>query len=131
MFGKAFAIWFLLLMLAVLNGSAREFLINPWIGQQPGHIVSTIILCLVIFIVVGLTISWIGPRTSHDALRIGLLWLILTIAFEFLAGHYLFGNPWQTLVADYDVFDGRIWFLVLLANFLSPVIAFRFRRLAG
>jgi hypothetical protein len=46
MFGKAFAIWLLLLMLAVLNGSAREFLINPWIGQQPGHIVSTIILCL-------------------------------------------------------------------------------------
>ena len=131
MFGRAFAIWLLLLVLAVLNGGVREFLINPWIGQQAGHIASTIILCTVIFWVAYLAISWIGPRTGNDALLIGLFWFTSTMAFEFLAGHYLFGHPWQTLLADYNVFEGRIWFLVLLANLLSPVLAFKFRGLGG
>lgn len=48
----------------------------------------------------------------------------MTIAFEFLAGHYVFGHPRQTLIADYDVFQGRIWILVLLANLLAPLWAF-------
>lgn len=131
MFGRAFAIWLLLLVLAVLNGSAREFVINAWIGQHASHVVSTIILCIVIVIVASLAISWIGPRTVNDALLIGLLWLMLTMAFEFLAGHYLFGHPWQTLLADYNMFEGRIWPFVLLANLLSPVIAFQVHRLGN
>lgn len=128
-FERGFAIWLLLLVLAVLNGGAREFLLNPWIGQQAGHIASTIMLCLLIFIVAALAIRWIGPGADSDALQIGLFWLVLTIAFEFLTGHYLFGHPWPTLLADYNIFAGRIWLLVLLANLLSPVIAFRLRGL--
>ena len=124
MFGRAFAIWLLLLVLAVLNGSAREFLINAWIGQHASHVVSTIILCIVIVIVASLAISWIGPRTVNDALLIGLLWLTLTIAFEFLAGHYLFGHTWERLLADYSLFRGRIWVFVLAANLLAPLWAF-------
>lgn len=123
MFNRAFAIWLVLLVLAVLNGGAREVLINPRIGEQAGHVVSTIVLCVVIFIVASLALSWIGPRTAKDALWIGLLWVVLTVGFEFLAGHYLFGNSWRTLLADYNLMEGRIWPLVLLAELFSPVIA--------
>ena len=48
----------------------------------------------------------------------------LTVAFEFLAGHYVFGNSWERLIADYDVFRGRIWILVLLMNLLAPLWVF-------
>ena len=44
----------------------------------------------------------------------GIMWVALTVAFEFLAGHYVFGNSWKRLTADYNVFRGRIWILVLL-----------------
>jgi len=40
----------------------------------------------------------------------------LTVAFEFLAGHYVFGTPWHQLVADYNIFRGRIWVLVLITS---------------
>ena len=47
-----------------------------------------------------------------------------TGGFEFLAGHYVFGNSWERLIADYNVFRGRIWILVLAANIFAPLSAF-------
>ncbi|HSJ75067.1 MAG TPA: hypothetical protein VK899_02610, partial [Gemmatimonadales bacterium] len=61
-----------------------------------------------------------GPRTTAEAWAIGLLWVGLTLCFEFLAGHYLFKKPWTVLLEDYDVSRGRIWILVLATTLLSP-----------
>ena len=124
MFTRALAIWLLLLILAVLNGAIREGLITPRLGEQGGHIVSTAILCTAIILVAWFSISWLGPKNGREALVIGIVWVALTIAFEFLAGHYAFGNSWERLIADYNVFRGRIWILVLLANFFAPLWAF-------
>lgn len=66
---------------------------------------------------------WIGAPGNGDALRIGALWVAMTVAFEFLAGHYLFGNTWDRLLADYNVLQGRIWALVLITTFLAPRLA--------
>ena len=57
------------------------------------------------------------------------MWLVLTVAFEFLGGHYLFGQSWERLFADYDVRSGRIWLLVLATTAAAPLIAFTTRRL--
>ncbi len=56
----------------------------------------------------------------------GLIWLLLTIFFEFIAGHYIFGNPWDRIVGDYNILKGRIWSLVLLTTFLAPYITNKF-----
>lgn len=68
-----------------------------------------------------LTIPWLGPRAVHQALLIGTVWIILTIAFEFLAGQYLFSNSWTRLLADYNLLRGRVWVLVPLATLLGPL----------
>jgi hypothetical protein len=52
------------------------------------------------------------------------VWVALTVAFEFLAGHYVFGNSWEGLIADYNVFRSRLWILVLLMNLFTPLWAF-------
>jgi hypothetical protein len=125
---RAIAIWVLLLMIAVANGAIREAFLTPRLGEQAGHSASTAILCAVIFVVAWLSISWIGPNNGREALRVGLLWVALTIAFEFLAGHYLFGNTREKLLADYNVVRGRVWVLVLLANLFTPLWAFRWKQ---
>ena len=58
---------------------------------------------------------------------IGAGWVVLTLAFEFLAGHYLFANSWERLLADYNVAQGRIWILVLITTLLAPVVVYRLR----
>jgi hypothetical protein len=122
---RAIAVWLVLLVIAIANGAAREGLISPRVGQAAGHVISTILLCLLIIALTWLTLPWIGPSGTSDALAIGLWWVALTLAFEFLAGHFLFGKPWPELLADYNLLRGRIWPLVPLVTLLAPSIVFR------
>ena len=125
---KSVLVWMVLLTLAVLNGAFRETLLTPRFGAYASHVVSTLMLCILILLVTFASLAWIGPRDSAVAWRIGLTWLALTLAFEFLAGHYLFGSPWPTLLADYDVLHGRVWVLVLLTTAMAPVLMAAWRR---
>ena len=120
---RGLMVWFGLLALAIVNGGLREIAIVPSTGDVVGHAISSITLSVAIVALSWFTIAWIGPRSTGDAWTIGGLWLVLTLGFEFLAGHYLFGNPWNQLWADYDVLRGRIWILVLLVTFVAPVLA--------
>jgi hypothetical protein len=125
---RAVEIWFILLTMAVLNGGVREALITPRFGSGVAHVMSTVLLSAVIVFVAWMSIRWIGAASAADAFVVGLTWLMLTVAFEFLAGHYLFRDPWQTLLADYNLARGRIWVVVLLSTLLAPVWALRQRR---
>jgi hypothetical protein len=124
---RALIVWFVLMILAILNGLVRNSLIEPRIGEQPAHVVSTIILCVLILVVAWITNSWIAPATMKAAFGVGLLWLALTVAFEFLAGHYAFGHTWEKLLADYNLTHGRVWGFVLVTTLFAPAIAERLR----
>jgi len=121
---KAFAIWSAILVLAILNGGLRTILIVPKIGEQAGHVLSTIILCGLILSVSRISISWVGPNSQLENLQIGLFWVLLTVGFEFLAGHYAFKKSWETLLAEYNIAQGRIWILVLITNLLAPPLRY-------
>lgn len=120
---KALAIWVLILACAIANGAIRTSFITPRLGEQAGHIISTLILCVVILAVTAASIRWIKPQILTNAITIGILWLLLTVAFEFLAGHYLFGTSWEKLFTDYNIAKGRIWILVLVTILVSPILA--------
>lgn len=79
---------------------------------------------MLILLAAWLTLDWIGPDSWRDAGRIGVTWIVLTLAFEFLAGHYLFGTSWEKLLADYNVFRGRIWPLVPLTTLAAPLLIY-------
>jgi hypothetical protein len=119
---RALLVWSLLLLLAVLNGALREAVLGPQLGQRAGHVISTLLLSAIVLAVTWVTLPWIGVRTGPAAWGIGALWLVLTLAFEFVAGHYVFGTSWRALVEDYDVRGGRVWPLVLLATLAAPAL---------
>ena len=126
---RAVIIWFVLLILAVLNGGVRDTWLSPRLGDAVGRALSTLLLSALILLTTWLTIGWIRPGAARAALSIGALWLALTLAFEFLVGHYGFRKSWGELFADYDLRRGRIWVLVLLVTFLAPLLAARARGL--
>jgi hypothetical protein len=117
-------IWFGLLIVAVLNGGFREAVLLPRMGRGLAQGVSTLMLSLLIVAAGWVSLQWIGPRTMQDAWTIGVTWVALTLAFEFLGGHFIFGRPWQELLGDYNLFAGRIWVMVLIVTLMTPVIAF-------
>lgn len=123
MVGRALLVWLGIAALAVANGGFREGVLVPRYGDTTARAISTLMLSVVILGVALLSIGWISPNPAADAWRIGALWLAMTIAFEFLAGHYLFGVPWHRILADYNVLNGRIWIVVPIVTLLAPVAA--------
>jgi hypothetical protein len=120
---RAMIVWAGIAVIAVLNGGFRESVLIPRAGETTGRALSTLMLSAAVLAVTFFTISWIAVDPARDAWRIGALWLGLTLAFEFLAGHYLFRVPWREITADYNVLRGRIWVLVLLVTLVAPAAA--------
>jgi len=105
---RALLVWVLLVVLAILNGTGREALLSPRLGATAGHLVSSVLLASLICPTAWLTIPGIAPGTARRAWAVGVLWVVLTIAFEFLAGHYAFGHAWPKLRAKEMVDRGRV-----------------------
>ena len=122
-------VWFAMLVLASVNGAIREALLIPKMGDVAGRAVSTLTLSGLVLLLTYLTIRWIHPRSGRETWIVGSLWVTLTLAFEFLAGHFLFGATWSQLLEDYNVFRGRIWIVVLITIALAPFVCARIRGL--
>lgn len=125
---RAAAVWFAILGVAFVNGGIRVAVLIPRFGDLPAHAISSVALSASILAAALLSIGWIGVAHSADALRAGGLWVVMTLAFEFLAGHYIFGSSWARLLEDYNIFAGRIWLLVVATTLLAPLAAFHWRR---
>lgn len=108
--------WIVFVVLAILNGSLRVYVIIPITGNYIGHVISSIILSTIIFVGTYLFIKKKNLAASNYLVAIGALWLFMTIAFEFLFGHFVMNHPWEKLLADYNIFKGRVWILVLFTT---------------
>ena len=116
--------WFLFMVLAIINAGVRNGVYKPIVGDLMAHQISTIIFIVLILIVTFSILRFAAIElTDNEALLMGGLWLVFTIAFEFLAGHYVFGNTWEKLFTDYNILRGRIWSLVLVTIVLAPYIS--------
>ena len=115
--------WGVFLIIAIINGGMREMIIEKHTGELTAHIISTLLLSVLIFIVTAIFIHYKNITESKVLLIIGLAWMVMTISFEFLFFHYIGGKSWSQLLADYNFMKGRIFLLVLITTLLSPIVA--------
>jgi hypothetical protein len=120
---KAFGIWIILAVSAILVATFRNGVLLPQFGEQTAHQIGTLLFLIVQFLIIYFFIKQVKLREIKKAVLIGIFWLILTVCFEFLFGHYVIGHPWEKLFADYNIFKGRIWVLVLINNVVAPFIS--------
>ena len=118
-------LWFGLVLLAILNGLTRDKVYRRYLGDLTAHQASTASFILLMSIYVWIFSNIWPLESSGQALLIGGIWLVITIIFEFIFGHYARKKPWQELFADYNISKGRVWVLVLLWTLLAPVTFFR------
>jgi hypothetical protein len=116
----ALVAWLVLLAAMFANGFVRVLVMEPRLGERLARQVSTALGVSIVILVAGTFVRARPAASRPELLRVGALWLFLTVAFEFLFGHYVAGATWGELVADYDVRQGRFWPLVLLAVLLGP-----------
>jgi hypothetical protein len=116
--------WLGLVVVAIANGAARTMLYGKYMKELTAHQIS----CFTGMTLIGLS-TWIlnlvwKLESAGQAAAIGLIWLGLTIAFEFLFGHYVMKQPWSRLRQDYDITRGRLWLLVLIWTAIVPYVVF-------
>lgn len=119
-FAKAFAAWLVLLVAMTANGFFRGLVLQPYLGEHHARQVSSILGACVVVTLAGVFVRRLPDPASAPLVRTGILWGVLTVAFEFGFGHYVAGLGWDALRADYDVRGGRLWPMVLLATVAAP-----------
>jgi hypothetical protein len=126
---KILAAWLLMLIVAIANGAARDLVYGQSISELAAHQLSSLTGILLLGAVIFAFVRF-GPIVSErQAVTAGLLWLALTVAFEFLFFHFIGGHSWAELLANYNVLKGRLWPFVLLWVGLAPWLFFRLSRL--
>ena len=120
--------WFVMLVVAVVNGAARDLTYGRSMGELAAHQLSTLIGCTLLGIVMWFFVRLHPLSSAGQAWRLGLLWMSLTVAFEFLFFHYVGGRSWVELLGDYNVLAGRVWVVVLAWVAIAPYLFFTLQR---
>ena len=121
--------WLALPLAAVANGVVRDTTYGRRMSTTASH--SLAVAPLAAFILVwARVLQWRRPLPSRAAAaRAGLVWLALTLAFEFGMGAAR-KVPAREMLAEYDVRRGHLWPLVPLAVAAAPLLAWRRSRSA-
>lgn len=118
---KYISAWILLPFIAIFNGLLRDLAYTSLVGEHIAHQMSSIILVIAIAFYVLVLNSKIPLHTMRQAFLVGIIWLLLTVGFEFLLG-FILGVPVEQMLADYDITKGHLWILVLASTLFSPIL---------
>lgn len=118
--------WLAVPVMAVVNGALRDLAYGKLMSEKLAHSLSVVPLIAAILLWAWLLASWAPLPSKRAGLRVGLIWLLLTLAFEFGLGA-LRGLELSEMLAQYDITQGHLWPLVPLTMGLAPELI---RRLA-
>lgn len=114
--------WFVLMVLAIFNGALREKVLARFVNELKAHQLSTVIGMTIITLAVYL-FSWVFVISSMpQAMGISVIWLAMTVGFEFGFGHWVMKKSWAVLLHDYNLRAGRVWMLFLIWLVLLPML---------
>lgn len=123
---RAVAVWAAILLLAIVNGVAREALLVPMLGPAAGLVASGAVLAVLVLLAALASVRWLAVN-RREAWGIGALWLALTLAFEFSFGAFVQHKAWGELLAAYTFRGGNLWPVVLAVIAVAPALARRLR----
>lgn len=126
-FWRALAVWLVLITVEFVHGILRAIFLVPVVGdfaaRQFGVATGSVLILLVAY----LFVDWLNAPNTKSLFGIGLMWLVLTLAFEFGFGHFVFGRSWANLAEDYDLRQGGMLLLGMIVLGLSPWIGAEMR----
>jgi hypothetical protein len=126
---RSIAVWLLIIFAESIHGLLRTLLLAPWIGEFRARQVSVFTGAAIIFAISIATIRWIGARQRGELLRIGIVWVLLTVAFEVSLGRFIMKLDWGRISSDYDLPHGGLMGLGLLAMSVTPLVTASLRGL--
>lgn len=128
LFKRALGVWFILIGVEFVHGTLRAIFLVPLVGDFRSRQIGVLTGSILILAVTYLLVPWLKIAERKPLVQIGALWVVLTVAFEFTLGHYVFGRSWANLASDYDILRGGFLLFGLAVMMFAPVVAVRMRR---
>jgi hypothetical protein len=127
MYWKYFVAWFGVVVLGLLNATIRQVVYAKYVGELAGHQISTLTFAVLVGLYAWVLSGFLKLTSPEEANGVGLMWMVLTVIFEFGLGRYVVGDPWGKLLGDYNILEGRVWGLFILWVALAPYVFYRVR----
>lgn len=115
-------LWLPMPFIAILNAGIREKIFIKFFRELTCHQLSTFTLMILVSIYTWLIFPYLKIAQSGNAWVTGITWLLLTLIFEFIVGHYILKNSWERLLQDYNLIEGRVWSLFILYILILPYL---------
>jgi hypothetical protein len=125
---RAMLVWIVIIIAESLNGTLREVFLVPPFGDRVAKQIGFFIGVAIIFSVTYAFIRWINAPSTWSLFGIGLIWMTLTVVFEFGLGNML-GYPTERMLQDYDLSRGGLMGFGLVFLFIVPWLAARVKGL--
>jgi hypothetical protein len=124
---RALAVWLVIIVAESVNGTLRTLYLAPVIGDFQARRIGVFIAIAIIFAITLAFTRWMGARSRSQLLGIGVLWVVLTVAFEFALGMGVLHYDLSRMLSDYDLSRGGLMVFGLLAMVFTPLLAARVR----
>jgi nitrate/nitrite-specific signal transduction histidine kinase len=126
-FLRYFLAWIPTIILGIANAAIRQAVYARYVSELAAHQISTLSLCILYGIYVWVVVGFLKLQSPGQAISVGLLWMVLTILFEFGLGHYVLGDSWGKLLHAYNILEGRVWGLFILWVALAPYLFYKIK----
>jgi len=124
---KSTGIWLLIVVAAIFNGLFREKILVPMIGADLALPLSGLLLAILVFLITLVSIPFINSSKQKIYILIGIFWVVFTLSFEFLFGHFVVGKPWKEIMQIFNIQNGDLFIIVLFITAVSPWISAKIR----
>ena len=122
-----FLLWLPMIAIALANATFRELVIVNFYQVQTAHQLSTVSLIILCTIYIWSIFPYLKVNSTRQSLFIGLVWVLLTILFEFTLGIFT-SQSWESMLDAYNLLSGNIWTVFLVFLFLTPYILFTIKK---
>ena len=127
---RAVMVWLMIIVAESVHGTMRRLFFVPLIGQRPASQLGVLIGSAIIFAITWFSIHWLRAGSKRHQMQVGILWVALTVFFEFGLGRLL-GYSAERILADYNIAEGGLMGFGLLFMFFAPALAARARGVRG
>jgi hypothetical protein len=119
---RAVLTWLLLLVAMFAAGAFRVAVVAPRLSPFGTEVFGAALGIALILVLTRPFIRSLERPSLAQLAAIGVLWLGLTLLFEFGFFHYAGGRSWESLLEQYDVSKGHLWPFVLAAVAFAPFV---------
>lgn len=116
--------WVGLMVTIFLNSILRVTTYGTKMPEIRAHQVSSLTAAVMIAFTIWLYDKYRPLESIDQALLTGFAWLGMTVAFDFILGRYVLGQPLKKIIFDYRIGRGRLWVFVLVWITLAPWVVY-------